>query len=450
MEQGRLAFAEAKARAEQTERDAVAARTKLAAEKRALEERIAAEAKSREEKAAAEAKAAAVDKIPQEYKLVAAKDAAMRSEFKAENERVRSIAARYNKAKQDARAQEQAKKDAANQKEAERVAIAQARKVARTAAAANIAQPLISGVAVFSAAAVAYNAMSPSSSSSLGPKLIGQKKKKRDVSQVKSDAKKIIGEAIKERDGKKVVDGFVDFLLEESRGSAPINAPKALNDADLLARATDEVAKFSEKKKRDMFEFKSDAQKIVGEAIKKRDGKKVVDGFVDFLRTTTKGLRGSAPANAPKALKVTDLLAKAKDEVAKFSEKKDAEDKAAAAAAAASSGQEAPKYPKGPNQLRAEAKASEEAAAAKAASGTPPVPPPATLSPPAPVSPAAPAVPVSPTAPAQVSPPIPAPAAPPAQPAVQNVPAQQKSYFPGSGGPPPGKKAGPGSYLDNL
>ena len=349
-------------------------------ERKAQEEKAATEAKLRaeqEEKLAAEARRRAEEeaKIPQEYKIVAAKDAAMRSEFKAENERVRNIAAQYNKAKQEALAQEQAKEDAANHKEAERVAIAQARKVARTAAAANIAQPLISGVAVFSAAAVAYNAMSPSSSSSLGPKIIGQKKKKRDMAQVKSDANKTIGEAVKEKDGKEVVDGFVDFLLGESRGSAPTNAPK-----------------------------------------------------------TSKN---------------TDLLAKAKDEVAKFSEKKDAED-AAAAAAAASSGKEAPKYPKGPNKLRAEAKAREEAAA-KAASGTPPVPPPATLPPPTPVSPAAPAIPVTPAAPpAQVSPPAAAPVAPPAQqPAVRNAPAQ-KSYFPGSGGPPPGKKAGPGSYLDNL
>ena len=96
---------------------------------------------------AAEKKAQEDAKVPQEYKVVAAKDAAMRAEFKAENERVRSIAAQYNKAKQEARAREQAKKDAAIQKQTERVAIAQAGQVARTAAAANIAQPLISGVA---------------------------------------------------------------------------------------------------------------------------------------------------------------------------------------------------------------------------------------------------------------------------------------------------------------
>ena len=438
---------------------------------------------------AAEKKAQEDAKVPQEYKIVAAKDAAMRAEFKTENERVRSVAAQYNKAKQEARAREQAKKDAAIQKQTERVAIAQARQVARTAAAANIAQPLISGVAVFSAAAIAYNAMSPSG---LGPKIIGsskQKKKKTDMSKVKADAKnakKIVGDAWKERDGRKVVDGFVDFLLDESRGNAgdqqaqapfsstisasppgPNKAPTKTKQADLFSKAQGVVDKFSEKKgaedlmakAQDMvakFSNKKDAEDILAKAqgvFDKFSEKKGAEDLMakaqdmvakfsnkkdaeDFLAKAQ-----DVVAKFSKKKDAEDLLSKAEDMVTKFSKKKDAED----AAAAATTGQEAPSI-KGPNQLAAEAKAREAAAA---------VPPPAPSSPPvAPVIPAVPAAPAAPVAPLQAAPPPPTQVVTPPQP-VQNVPAQggfQKSYFPGSssGDPPPGKKAGPGSYLDNL
>lgn len=353
---------------------------------------------------AAEKKAQEDAKVPQEYKVVAAKDAAMRAEFKAENERVRGVAAQYNKAKQEARALEQAKKDAAIEKQTERVAIAQARQVARTAAAANIAQPLISGVAVFSAAAIAYNAVSPSG---LGPKIIGsseQKKKKTDLSRVKSDAKEIIGDAWKERDGRKVVDGFVDFLLDESRGNtgtrqaqAPSSmtsasppglnkAPTKTKQADLLSKAQGVFDKFSERKGAE--DLMAKAQGVIGKFSEKKDAE-------DLLAKAQ-----SVAAKFSKKKDTEDLLSKAEDMITKFSKKKDAEDAAAAAAAAL---------------------------------------------------PVTPAVPV---APVQVTPLPPTQVVTPPQP-VQDVPAQgafQTSYFPGSssGGPPPGKKAGPGSYLDNL
>ena len=328
----------------------------------------------------------------------------MRAEFKAENERVRSVAAQYNKAKQETRALEQAKKDAAIQKQTERVAIAQARQVARTAAAANIAQPLISGVAVFSAAAIAYNAMSPSG---LGPKIIGsskQKKDKTDVSRVKSDAKNIIGDALKEKDGRKVVDGFVDFLLDESRGNTgsrqaqapssvtsasppgPNKAPTKTKQADLLSKAQGVFDKFSEKKGAE--DLMAKAQGVFDKFSEKKDAE-------DLLAKAQ-----SVAAKFSKKKDTEDLLSKAEDMITKFSKKKDAEDAAAAAAAA------------------------------------PPV------------------IPAVPAAPVQVVPPPPTQVVTPPQP-VQNVPAQgafQTSYFPGSssGGPPPGKKAGPSSYLDNL
>ena len=415
---------------------------------------------------AAEKKAQEDAKVPQEYKIVAAKDAAMRADFKAENERVRSVAAQYNKAKQEARAREQAKKDAAIQKQTERVAIAQARQVARTAAAANIAQPLISGVAVFSAAAIAYNAMSPSG---LGPKIIGsskQKKKKTDMSKVKADAKnakKIVGDAWKERDGRKVVDGFVDFLLDESRGNAggqqaqapfssttsasppsPNKAPAKTKQADILAKAQGVFDKFSEKKGAE--DLMAKAQDIVAKFSKKKDAEDLLSKAEDMV------------AKFSKKKDAEDLLSKAEDMVAKFSKKKDAEDATAAAAAAVTTGQEAPKFTKGPNQLAAEAKARDAAAAVPPpAPSSPPVapaPPVIPAAPAAPVFPAAPAAPAAPVAPVQVAPPPPTQVVTPPQP-VQNVPAQggfQKSYFPGSssGDPPPGKKAGPGSYLDNL
>ena len=373
---------------------------------------------------AAEKKAQEDAKVPQEYKVVAAKDAAMRAEFKAENERVRGVAAQYNKAKQEARALEQAKKDAAIEKQTERVAIAQARQVARTAAAANIAQPLISGVAVFSAAAIAYNAMSPSG---LGPKIIGsseQKKKKTDMSRVKSDAKEIIGDAWKERDGRKVVDGFVDFLLDESRGNtgsrqaqAPSSmtsasppglnkAPTKTKQADLLSKAQSVFDKFSEKKGAedlmakaqgvfDKFSEKKDAEDLLAKAQSVAAKFSEKKGAEDLLAKAQ-----SAAAKFSKKKDTEDLLSKAEDMITKFSKKKDAEDAAAAAAAAL---------------------------------------------------PVTPAVPV---APLQVAPLPPTQVVTPPQP-VQDVPAQgsfQTSYFPGSssGGPPPGKKAGPGSYLDNL
>ena len=349
----------------------------------------------------------------------------MRAEFKAENERVRSVAAQYNKAKQETRALEQAKKDAAIQKQTERVAIAQARQVARTAAAANIAQPLISGVAVFSAAAIAYNAMSPSG---LGPKIIGsseQKKKKTDMSRVKSDAKEIIGDAWKERDGRKVVDGFVDFLLDESRGNTgsrqaqapssmtsasppgPNKAPTKTKQADLLSKAQGVFDKFSEKKGAedlvakaqgvfDKFSEKKGAEDLMAKAQGVFDKFSEKKGAEDLLAKAQ-----SVAAKFSKKKKGTeDLLSKAEDMITKFSKKKDAEDAAAAAAAA------------------------------------PPV------------------IPAVPAAPVQVVPPPPTQVVTPPQP-VQGVPAQgafQTSYFPGSssGGPPPGKKAGPSSYLDNL
>ena len=329
----------------------------------------------------------------------------MRAEFKAENERVRGVAAQYNKAKQEARALEQAKKDAAIQKQTERVAIAQARQVARTAAAANIAQPLISGVAVFSAAAIAYNAMSPSG---LGPKIIGsskQKKNKTDVSKVKEDAKKIIGDALKERDGRKVVDGFVDFLLDESRGNTgsrqaqapssvtsasppgPNKSPTKTKQADLLSKAQGVFDKFSEKKGAE--DLMAKAQGVFDKFSEKKDAEDLLAKAQSVAAKFSKKKKGTE-----------DLLSKAEDMITKFSKKKDAEDAAAAAAAAP------------------------------------------------PVTPAVPAAPV------QVVPPPPTQVVTPPQP-VQDVPAQgafQKSYFPGSssGGPPPGQKAGPGSYLDNL